>query len=283
MTAKAVHNPKNGVQITIAWIGLIGTVITVMGTILVAAVNNRKVINQSPVLPTPVVFASPVVLLPPVLLTSTVIQPTPTSAAGDYLIPGQDWSRDCIGPSWVVFPYGILQRDQNGCLQQPLPGIISTQNGNLSLLSQAQADSAQVYGISTPLPFRSNVDMHLTLNQIQNGQVWIGILDGSDPLKSQGMMMVMSDGDVRNQVFVIRQIPQGHELLRSASIPAEIFNDYDVHLVIDNGSMTIKINSLQTMPLPLSFVNRQLFIGCRNQFGFNLLNAQVSHLTISGN
>ena len=148
--------------------------------------------------------------------------------------------------------------------------------------SQTRADSAQIFGIATALSLRSNIAMHLTLHQIQTGQVWIGVLGGADPLNSPGIMLVMSEGNVQNQVFVVRQIPQGHEFLRSASIPAEA-GGYNVQLVIDNGSVTFAINSMPTPAYPLSFANRQLFIGYRNQFGYNAINAQISNLNISGN
>ncbi|HEY9151370.1 MAG TPA: hypothetical protein VIN60_00680 [Anaerolineales bacterium] len=283
MTAKTMRNERNAPQIKIAWIGLIGTVITVMGTILVAAVNNWKITPQSSQVPTIVAssaLVSPASLIPPALSVQSV--PTQLQIVGDYSIPGQDWMHDCIGPSWVTFPIGTFQRDSNGCLQQPLPSVISAQNGTLSLLSQTSANSARIFGISTVLPLRSNVEMHLTLNQIQTGQVWIGILGDSDPLNSPGMMMIMSQGDVQNQVFVVRQIPQGREFLRSASIPAEA-GGYDVDLAIDNGSVTFKVNSMQSLPFPLSFGNRTLFIGFRNQFGFNQVDARISNLKISGN
>lgn len=285
MTAKTMRNEKNGPQITIAWIGLIGTVITVLGTILVAAVTNSKIFPQpsgststASAVPTASISSPSLVVIAPVVST----QPAPVVASGDYSIAGQDWTHDCIGTSWNFFPTVTLQRDSNGCLQQPLPSVISVQNGNLSLLSQTRADSAQLFGISTALPLRSNIDMHLTLHQIQTGQVWIGVLGGSDPLNSPGMMMVMSEGDVQNQVFVIRQIPQGREFLRTPSIPAES-GGYDVQLSIDNGSVTFNINSVPTSSYPLTFANRQLFIGYRNQFGYNAINAQIYNLKISGN
>jgi hypothetical protein len=277
MTAKTMRNPKSGPQITIAWIGLIGTVITVMGTILVAAVNNWKTAPQSSALPVSTLSSDPISSVP-----AAPAQPASVVSGGEYSIPGQDWTHDCIGPAWITFPVGTFQRDSNGCLQQPLPSVISAQNGSLSLLSQVRADSAQIFGISTPLLLRSKIDMRLMLNQIQTGQVWIGVLGGSDPINSPGLIMIMSEGDVQDQVFVIRQAPQGRELLRSPSIPVQA-DGYDVQLVVDNGSVTFKINSMPTSPYPLSFTNRQLFIGFRNQFGYNVINAQISDLKISGN
>ena len=136
-------------------------------------------------------------------------------------------------------------------------------------------------GIATALSLRSSVAMRQTLHQIQTGQVWIGVLGGPDPLNSPGIMLVMSEGNVQNKVFVVRQIPQGHEFLRSASIPAEA-GGYNVQLVIDNGSVTFTIDSMPTPAYPLSFADRQLFIGYRNQFGYNAINAQISNLKYFG-
>ena len=187
---------------------------------------------------------------------------------------------DCIGPSWGTFPAGMFSHDQNGCVEQPLPGVISAQSGTLSLLSRTSADSAHLFGIFTPLTLRSDIDMHLTLNRIQTGQIWIGILGGSDPGRSPGIMMALSEGDVQNQVFVVRQLSQNSEITRSPSVPAEA-GGYNVHLTISNGSVLFKINSMQTSSFPLLFTDRQLFIGFRNQFGFNWLDAQISDLKIS--
>jgi hypothetical protein len=282
MTAKTMRNEKSGPQIKIALIGLIGTVITVMGTILVAAVTNpTKITTQSSGL-SPSAAPTTSISSPPLFAPASNVQPASTAGSGDYSIPGQDWTHDCIGAAWNFFPAVTHPRDSNGCLQQPLASVISAEDGTLSLLSQTRADSAQIFGIATALSLRSNITMHLTLHQIQTGQVWIGVLGGADPLNSPGIMLVLSEGNVQNQVFVVRQIPQGHELLRSASIPAEA-GGYNVQLVIDNGSVTFAINSMPTPAYPLSFANRQLFIGYRNQFGYNAINAQISNLNISGN
>ena len=180
----------------------------------------------------------------------------------------------------LFFLSAIFSRDQNGCLQQPLPDVISAQNGRSLAAIPHLGGLAHTYGIFTPLPLRSDIDMHLALSRIQTGQIWIGILDGSDPGISPGIMMVLSEGDVQNQVFVVRQLPQNSEMLRSPSVPAEA-DGYNIHLTISNGSVTFKINSMQTSSFPLSFANRQLFIGFRNQFGFNWLDAQISDLKIS--
>jgi hypothetical protein len=265
------------IQVKIALIGLVGTFLTVMGTILVAAVNNWKFTPQPPSLSQNITQPiSSATIEPPDVETPLVEAPQ------DYSIPGEDWEHDCIGSAWNTFPNGVFSRDQNGCLQQPLPRVISVQSGSLSLLSQTSADSAQIYGIFTPISLQSDIEMHLTLNRIRTGQIWIGIMGDADPLKSPGVMLILSEGNVQNQVFVVREMPQNHEVLRSPSIPAEA-GGYDVDLVIHNGSVIFKINSLQTPPFPLPFTNRQLFIGYRDQFGANWLDAQISDLKISGN
>jgi len=179
---------------------------------------------------------------------------------------GQDWVNNCIaGYDWTIYSssdFSEVPRDDSECYSQPILNVFYTNDSGLFILAQPTAlTSSKDYGLFTLLSQSGNVSVTLDLNRIDNGQVWFGIFEKPDA-RSTGVLLVVPPGDVRQQAFALKTMPN-----ESRVEVSRIFQNpdgrYSLNFELELGSIIASVEGVSMTPIPFTPRSRWLFIGYR--------------------
>ena len=233
--------------------------------------------SDTPATPVPVVITA--TFMPTAVPTDTVPagEPTSTPAPTDTPAPeptdvppvpiGEDWAQGCISTLWQPYPPDITVVDKgNGCLQEPVH-VFAADNGVLSFIgSRDGLGSVEDYGLFAPLPESGSVSFQVSLKDLSNVDVWVGVFDAAD-IKGNGLLMTIPAGNVKKRSITVKD-PFTYVTKDSAN-------------TIDQGSgfsFTFNFNSLSvtgnvnpfvfvTTPFSLPSANKWIYLGYRGLSG----------------
>jgi hypothetical protein len=279
---------------------IIAALIGVMGTVCVTAVT--LYINYfGPRPPSPTAIVQPTWTVP-VLATATIANtPVPTDTvpvgepsstpAPDTPTPeptftpappaiGSDWSNGCISVLWKPYPTDIATTENNGCLAEPV-NVFFAADGRLTFLVTGRFDNTQVYGLFAPIPANGTVSINTFLRTLSEGEIWMGIFAAPD-INSQGMVIVIPPGNVKQRVLVQKSMPGQTEVQTTASF-AKDPPLYDVVFELSNGSVTTKIlRDTVFNAVPVTTEQPWLFVGYQVKKGNNRIDAEFLNLFVQG-
>ncbi len=231
---------------------------------------------------------------PTIMITSTVaeiatetmpVTETPTEIV--EWLPGEDWVHGCISQQWSVYPFRETSIDEYGCYQQPIWDFISTKNGGLYILARHKdLISAEEYGLFVQLPQSAVVQLEMDLDEIDNGEVWVGIFSERDVV-SDGLLIVVPPGPVLNEhAFAVRAMPE-QEQVDLTPIYKSNQGVYTVGFDLTKGSVSAIVENTQRETFPFSSPQRWLFIGYRAKLmpkqGWANIEVLIKDLVISPN
>lgn len=274
---------------------IIASLIGVMGTIAVTLITlfvNRPVPTFPPTpLPTWTVPATATITDTPVP-TDTVPAGEPSSTpAPDTPMPeatftpappalGSDWANGCISVLWRPYPSTIQTTERNGCLLEPV-NLFFAADGRLTFLVSGDFGADQVYGLFAPLPANGTASVQTFLRTLQKGEIWIGIFAEPD-INSQGMVMVMPEGDIRKRLFVQKTMPGQTEVRRTDQF-AQDPPVYEVLFEFTNGSVRATAQrNVVFDPVPVGTGQQWLFVGYQLKEGKNRIDAEFLNLVVQG-
>jgi len=292
------NSPKSRIDPTIiaALIGVCGTVMVTMITLFL----NRPGSSPVPTTSTPPTF--PDWTATPVSISTSTIAPTPvptdtvpagdpsSTSAPDTLTPeptftpapakiGEDWANGCISELWIGYP--AIQTTENGntgCLVEPVHYFFAPDE-RLTFLVNGRFEDTQVFGMFAPLPANGTASIDVFLTTLQDGEIWMGVFAQPD-IASEGVIMVIPPGDVRNRPLVQKTMPGQLELQSTASF-APSSPTYNVVFEFGNGSVgTTIMRDTVFNPLPVNGTPQWLFVGFQAKKGNNRIDAAFLHLVI---
>lgn len=287
------NSPRSRIDpaIIAALIGVCGTVMVALITLLAPR------LTPTPATPT-TALDIPTWTVAPTLTNSPEPIPTDTVPAGDpsstpapdtqtpeptlTLAPptiGEDWRNDCISVLWTPYP-AIETTQNNGCLTQPIHSLFAA-NGRLEFVIQGRYDNTEQYGMFAPLPLNGTASIDIFLTTLQDGEVWVGVFAQPD-LNSQGMIMVIPPGDVKNRLLVQKSMPGQLEMQQTASF-AQSSAVYNVLFELASGSVTTRIMRDTVFdPVPIGSAQTWLFVGYQVKKGSNRMQAAFLNLAVQG-
>jgi len=119
------------------------------------------------------------------------------------------------------------------------------------------------------------------LTTLQDGEVWVGVFSAPD-LNSQGMIIVIPPGDVKNRLLVQKTMPGQGEIQSTASF-AQSSAIYNVIFEVGNGSVTTRIMRDTVFdPVPINSAQQWLFVGYQVKKGNNRMQAAFLNLLVQG-
>ncbi|MGZ9222808.1 MAG: hypothetical protein ACXW4Q_11935 [Anaerolineales bacterium] len=287
------NSPKSRIDPTI-----LAALIGVCGTVMVTLITLALPRFTAPPTPT----APPTASWTPVSISTSTIAPSPvpthTVPAGDPsstpapdtptpeptftpALPkiGEDWANDCISEVWIPFP-SVDTTVTNGCRSQPIHSLFAA-NGRLEFVIQGRFDNTEQYGMFAPLPANGTASIDMFLTTLQDGEVWVGVFSAPD-LNSQGMIMVIPPGDVKNRLLVQKAMPGQAEMQSTASF-AQSSAIYNVVFEVGNGSVTTRIMRDTVFdPVPINSAQQWLFVGYQVKKGNNRMQAAFLNLLVQG-
>lgn len=278
--------------ITGSLIGLVGTICVAVITIYATRQTPQPPVPSS----TPAVPAVPVAdststatSLPFETITTETPSVTPTVTAflaTDTPIPppaaGQDWPINCISEVWLPYPPVSQVNVVNNCHIQPLDKFYTT-GGRLGLRYDGTVGNTEVHGLFTELPANGSVRLNTFLQQVEGGEVIVGIF-GAPDFNSNGVFIVAPTGNnVRKQGILVKTMP-GQSLFAQTTEPIEADPPiYDFLFEFDSGIVRIKTRSDQIDFGSVSVLSPEkwLFIGYQLFNGSNQLHAEFYGLTVT--
>lgn len=253
--------------------------ITVSGGIIIALINVLSNRSSSPPpsatqIPTTVSIATATQVDTPVP-TDTVPAGEPTSTpapATETPVPtftmvspvalGQDWSAGCISSLWQMYPKDITVADKgDGCLQEPVY-VFSAENGDLDFLADS-ADGPGIYGIMAPLPTESGtVTFHVRLRTLENVDLLMAVFSDAD-VNSQGLLMTIPEGNVRNRVIVQKDNVNAYTTLQQTANLQQGDQGYSITFNFSLTSIRSSVdpNVFVTNPVAVSSPKKWIFLG----------------------
>jgi hypothetical protein len=130
-----------------------------------------------------------------------------------------------------------------------------------------------------PLPANGTASIDVFLRNLQDGEIWTGVFAEPD-INSQGVIMVIPSGDVKNRLLVQKTMPGQIELQQTASF-APSSPVYNVVFEVGNGSVrTIIMRDTVFDPLPVGSTQQWLFVGFQVKKGNNRIDAEFLNLVI---
>jgi hypothetical protein len=237
-------------------------------------------VSTSTIVPTPV----PTDTVPVGDPSSTPAPDTPTPEPSFTPAPpkiGEDWANGCISELWV--PYPAIQTTENGdtgCLVEPIHYFFAN-DGRLTFLVNGRFDDTQIFGMFAPLPANGTASIDVFLRTLQEGEIWMGVFAQPD-IASQGMIIVIPPGDVKDRLLVQKTMPDQLELQSTASF-APSSPIYNVVFEFGNGSVTTRImRDTVFNALPVNGTPQWLFVGFQVKKGNNRVDAEFLNLLIQG-
>ena len=177
-----------------------------------------------------------------------------------------DWANTCIADyNWTVFSSSDspeVRKDDLGCYAQPILDVFYTRDNGLYILAHHRAlISSQYYGLFTRLPQSGEVSLSLDLDMIDNGQVWVGIFENPD-ITSQGVMLAAPSGDVRAQVFALKNMPSGKKV-QISKVFQNSEGKYLMGFKLELGAIIANVEGISMTRIPFTPQTRWLFLGYR--------------------
>jgi len=277
---------------------IIAALIGVMGTVCVTAVtlyfNNFAPRPQPPTAiaqPSWTPSLAPTITNTPVPTdtvavgqpTSTPAPNTPTPEATFTPAPpaiGSDWFNGCISVLWKPYPNTIPTTANNGCLAEPV-NVFFAADGRLTFLVTGKVDNTQVYGLFAPIPANGTVSIDSFLRTLSEGEIWMGVFSQPD-INSQGMVIVIPPGNVKQRVLVQKTMPGQTEVQTTASF-AQDPPLYNVVFELNNASVTTKImRDTVFNAIPIEGGQPWLFVGYQVKKGQNRIDAEFLNLSVQG-
>jgi len=206
--------------------------------------------------------------------------PEPTSTPAPAKI-GEDWANGCISKLWIGYPsIETTENDNTGCLVEPVHYFFAN-DGRLTFLANGRFQDTQVYGMFAPLPASGTASIDVFLKTLQDGEIWMGVFAEPD-IASQGMIMVIPPGDVKNRLLVQKTLPGQIEVQQTAAF-APGSPVYNVVFEFGNGSVTTRIMRDTVFdPLPVGSTQQWLFVGFQAKKGSNRIDAEFLNLVVQG-
>jgi hypothetical protein len=280
------ESPKRRIDpsITAALIGVIGTIVVTLITLYA----NR---------PTPQSTAFPTWTPPPTATITDTPVPTDTVPAGDptstpapdtptpepTFTPappaiGEDWANGCISMLWKPYPESIQTTERDGCLSEPVNFFFAA-DGRLTYLVNGRFDNTQVFGIFALLPANGTAGVKAFLRTVQTGEIWMGVF--AEPrIDSQGMVIVIPQGDVKKRLLIQKTMPGQFEVQRTQTF-SQNPPVYDVLFEFGNGSVrSIILRDTVFNALPVGSAQQWLFVGYQVKKGNNRIDAEFLDLVI---
>lgn len=280
------HKPRIDPSIIAALIGVVGTIIVTLITLYA---------NRPGLVPEPTPF--PTWTVPPTSTITDTPAPTDTVPAGDptstpaphtatpepSFTPGpralgEDWVNGCISSLWKPYPSTIPITERDGCLSEPVNQFFAD-DGRLTFLVTGRFNNTEVFGIFAPLPAEGTAGVKAFLRTLQDGEIWMGVFAAPD-IQSQGMIMVIPQGDPKKRLLVQKTMPGQKEVQRTATF-AQSSAIYDVVFEFGNGSVrTIILRDTVFDPVPVVSAQQWLFVGYQVKKGNNRIDAEFLELAI---
>ncbi len=295
---------KSIVAIVVAFIGLAGIIVTsIIGPIVTSRALATTTLIPSltftsvPILTktktpisTSVVIENIASPMSPTFTATYTSTPTPTltftptfTFTPTPYFPGDDWLYGCVSTKWKIYPNSVTTViNSDNCYQEPivLTGSYFVSGQQLSMLMSAPIRSAETFGLFTQLPSSGQVELTVDLDELENGEIWVGIFSKPDP-NSSGLMLLIPPGNIKNSVFSLREMPSGFQKY----ITGPYYTDYGIYKLrffFSAGSLSFGVNFRNyTEQYPLAFSEKWLFIGYRAKTGNNDIEASFSDLIIS--
>lgn len=275
---------------------IIAALIGVCGTVAVALISivaPRLVPDATPVpTSTSVVIFTPTITNTPVP-TDTVPAGDPTSTpAPDTPTPeptftlaaptpppiGADWINGCISALWKPWPTTIQTTENNGCLSEPV-NLFFAADGRLTFLANGRFEETQVYGMFAPIPANGTVSIKSFLRNLQDGEIWMGVF-AEPTIESQGMIIVIPPGNVKERLLVQKTMPGQVELQSTQSFLQDP-PIYDVVFDVSNGAVsTVILRDTVFNSLPVNSAQPWLFVGYQVKRGNNRIDAEFIELVV---
>jgi hypothetical protein len=215
--------------------------------------------------------------------TSTPAPDTPTPEATVTPAPpsiGSDWANGCISVLWKPFPNTIPTTENNGCLTEPVQ-VFFAADGRLTFLVTGKFDNAQVYGLFAPISANGTVSIDTFLRSLSEGEIWMGIFSQPD-INSQGMVIAIPSGNVKQRVLVQRTMPGQVDVQQSASY-AQDPPLYNVVFQLSNGAVTTKVmRDKEFNAVQIEGGQPWLFVGYQVKKGQNRIDAEFLNLSVQG-
>jgi hypothetical protein len=137
----------------------------------------------------------------------------------------------------------------------------------------------EVHGLFAPLPASGTVNISAFLRSLQNGEIWMGVF-AEPKIESQGMIVVIPAGDVKNRPLVQKTMPGQTEIQRTASF-SQNPPVYDVQFEIANGAVTTKIlRDTVFNAVPVGTGQQWLFVGYQVKKNNNRIDAEFLNLFV---
>jgi hypothetical protein len=235
--------------------------------------GTAAIVFTSTIAPTPV----PTDTVPAGDPSSTPAPETPTPPPTPTLIPGVDWATGCISAQWKPYP-SVQTTENNGCLVEPIHYFFAN-DGRLTFLANGRFPDTQVYGMFAPLPANGTASIDVFLRALQDTEIWMGVFAEPD-INSQGMIMVIPPGDVKNRLLVQKTMPGQVQVQDTISFapPSPVYN---VVFGFGNGSVSTTIMRGAVFdPLPVNGTPQWLFVGFQVKKGNNRIDAEFLNLVI---
>jgi hypothetical protein len=284
---------RPGIDPTIiaALIGVCGTVavalISIFAPRLVPQPQATLIPTWTPeIIFTPTITDTPVPTdtVPPGDPTSTPAPDTPTPeptftlAAPTPPPVGADWINGCISALWKPWPTTIQTTEVNGCLSEPV-NLFFAADGRLTFLANGRFEDTQVFGMFAPIPANGIVSIKSFLRTLQDGEIWMGVF-AEPTVESQGMIIVIPPGNVRERVLVQKTMPGQIELQSTQSFLQDP-PVYDVVFDVNNGTVSTTIlRDTVFNSLPVNSAQPWLFVGYQVKRGNNRIDAEFLELVV---
>lgn len=205
-------------------------------------------------------------------------EPTFTLAAPTPPPIGADWRLGCISALWKPWPTTIQTTEVNGCLSEPVNFFFAT-DGRLTFGVNSRFDDPQAYGMFAPVPANGIVSIKAFLRNLQDGEIWMGVF-AEPTIDSQGMVIVIPSGNVRERLFVQKSMPGQVETQRTETFLQDP-PVYDVAFDINNGTVSATVlGNTGLSALPVSSAQPWLFVGYQVQRGNNRIDAEFLELVV---
>jgi hypothetical protein len=228
------------------------------GAVMVAFINSPVLIEKF--------FASPTST--PTLASATVFPatdammtqpPIVAASATPTLIPGEDWSDDCINSAvWNPYLAGETRSEQSQCHQLSEWGIKAEQGRLIFASNRYSQPRANEYGILTPWNNWREVDFTVVADRQENSEIWFGFFEG-DTLNSNGIVFVIQPGDEID----VRVMPYETEAVNNIDLK---YADGKFHprIIFEGGKIGVWVDQQDIITKwPVNFQIRNMFVGYR--------------------
>lgn len=273
--AKKESDPVR-IQLTLGILGFLGVLLGVLATIFAPIIQDNLRQRNQPTQTPIIIVATPTVSTPVPTDTVPPGEPTSTPAPTDTPTPeptftplpleaGQDWLQNCISTVWKVYPASTSTSTNGTCYVEALAGVFSITDQHLNLFFDDKVTGEQTVGIFVKVPSNSIVDVNVHLEQIDVGELWVGIF-ARDDINSDGLLIAAPQGNPNNSAFAIRTMPDNDGPLTSKFKKDN--GNYLFSFDVVPSKVGVTIEKYTTFnPVPVSSEEKWLFLGYRALFG----------------